>query len=452
MQQDAPIHETEAGGASAGGSPDAAYARRCRQALEVALERTPMYAAWRGRDPGPAQGIEARYRALPVLTKADIRTNAPYGVVPRGMDLDDALRRGEVSFVRTSGTEDEALQNIWNQSWWDASEHASWTLNAVAAANATGCHREAILASALSVGPRSGGGPIDRESRMLGRFLFLNEYGLTSEWPDGHERRILGELRDYQPPVLEASPSLLARVARWAWRTGADAWQPALITLTYEFPSALQLRDIRRVFHSALASSYGSTEAGYVFMECERGRLHQNVQTCRVDLLPVDSRPGGSSPADPGLGRIVATTFGNEWFPLLRFDIGDVGRRAAEPCPCGRTAGLTLRSIEGRCKSLCVAGDGTVVTHGAVDRALAAVPGLEQYRIDQESPRQVRCRVIPEPAAGARVPPEARGALAEVFGSGVEVDVVTVPVLHPEKSGKFLLALRWFPLEQARHA
>jgi phenylacetate-coenzyme A ligase PaaK-like adenylate-forming protein len=421
---------------------NASYEDRCRFALEVALQRTAMYADWRARDPGPAADMEARYRALPLLTKDDIRAHFPYGLVPSGLDLDEALRRGEVSVVRTSGTADEALDNLWNQAWWDASERAAWRLNAVSAAVATGCHREAILASARSVGPRSEVGPIPREERTLGRFLFLNEYGTTPEWPEGHEQRTLQELADYQPPVLEANPSLLARVARWAERAGARVWQPPLITLTYEFPSALQLRAIRRVFRCPVASSYGSTEAGYVFMECERGMLHQNVESCRVDLVPLAN----------GLGKIAATTFGNTWFPLLRFEIGDIGRPAAEPCPCGRTAGVTLSSIEGRLKSVCIASDGSPVTHGQMDRALAEVAGLEQYRVDQEAPARVSCKVIGEPGFGPQAARGARDALAELFGPGVEVRVTEVPELFPEKSGKFLLAARLFPLPEDLHA
>ena len=178
------------------------YERWCLETLETALCRTPIYESWKALDPGIGHGVDARYNSLPVLTKANIRAHFPHGVVPRGLDLDAALARGEVSFVHTSGTADEALENIWNQPWWNASERASWKLNSVAASVATGTHREAILASALSVGPRSENGPIERERRMLGRFLFLNEFWTTAEWPEGHEKRILEELADYQPSVF----------------------------------------------------------------------------------------------------------------------------------------------------------------------------------------------------------------------------------------------------------
>ena len=418
------------------------YERRCLETLTVALNRTPMYERWEALDPGSGHSVDVRYNCLPVLTKEDIRVHFPYGVVPRGLDLDGALARGEVSFVRTSGTADEALQNLWNQQWWDASERASWKLNSTAERVATGTHREAILGSALSVGPRSEQGLIDRERRMLGRFLFLNEFGTTVEWPEGHERRILGELADYQPAVLEANPSLLARLARFAWKEGADLYQPPVIVLTYEFPSALQLRAIRRVFGSPIASSYGSTEAGYVFMECEQGRLHQNVEFCRVDFAPL----GDGTKSNGGVGRIFTTTFVNGWQPLVRFDIGDIVRLASGPCPCGRNFGMTLSAVEGRLKSLCVAGDGKLVTHRQLDEALAQVDGLEQYGLVQETPINVRLDVIGDNGQGKRLARDAEEALQGLFGPGVEITAREVSILLPEPSGKFLLAKRAFPL------
>ena len=420
------------------------YKRRCLETLETALLRTPIYESWKPLDPGPGNGIDARYHSLPVLTKYDIRTHFPYGLVPRGLDLDVALAAGEVSFVRTSGTADEAVENIWDQQWWNASESASWKLNAAASAAATGTHREAILASALSVGPRSEKSPLDREHRMLGRFLFLNEFGTPVEWPEGHERRILDELADYQPAVLEANPSLIARLARFAWRTGAAVYQPPLITLTYEFPSALQLLAIRRVFRSPIASSYGSTEAGYVFMECEHGRLHQNTEFCRVDFSPLGD---GADRIDRRIGRIFVTTFGNKWFPLVRFDIGDIVRIASRPCPCGRGFGMTLSAIEGRMKSLCVGDGWKLVTHREIDEALARVDHLQQYSLVQKDPRNLRVAVVGEEGQGKRAAKDAAEILQGVFGSGVNIKAGQVHAILPEKSGKFLLVKRNFPLE-----
>jgi phenylacetate-CoA ligase len=220
-------------------------------------------------------------------------------------------------------------------------------------------------------------------------------------------------------------------------------YQPPLITLTYEFPSALHLRAIRRVFRSPIASSYGSTEAGYVFMECEHGRLHQNTEFCRVDFAPF----ADGVERHAGIGRIFVTAFRNAWFPLVRFDIGDIVCLASGSCPCGRDFGMTLSTIEGRLKSLCVAGNGKLLTHREMDDALAVVEGLEQYQIVQETPRRVQLAVIGEKGHQKKVARDAGDILRDIFGPGVTVTVNAVPVFHPERSGKFLLSKREFPLD-----
>jgi phenylacetate-coenzyme A ligase PaaK-like adenylate-forming protein len=424
-------------------SPESeAYRARCLETLDIALTRTPMYRAWQSFDPGEGASVDARYAALPALGKPDIRAHFPYGVVPQGLDLDAALERNEIGFVKTSGTADESLTNIWNQSWWNDSERASWSLNSHAAGVCTGLHREAILASALSVGPRSEGAQVKRENRILRNYLFLNEYGSPAEWPDGHELRITKELADYSPAVLEANPSLLARISRWAWREGKTVFQPGLITLTYEFPSELQLRDIRRIFSSPIASSYGATEAGYVFMECEHGHLHQNSDFCRVDLVPVTGLE------EQNIGRMLVTTFGNRWFPLLRFEIGDLARVSPDLCPCGRNFGMTLLSVEGRLVSLFLAARNRPLTHRQLDHAIASVEGIDEYRLDQESPERVRLRMM---AGGSRsaeaVRSDARDALRFLLGDGIDIHVENVHTLLTESSGKFLLAKRHFPLD-----
>src|SRR5512134_2302337 len=121
------------------------YESRCLETLETALGLTSMYKSWKVLDPGGGYHVDARYNALPVLAKDDIRAHFPHGVVPAGLSLDAAIARGEVSFVSTSGTADEALENIWNQQWWNDSERASWKLNTIAMRVATGVHSEAIL-------------------------------------------------------------------------------------------------------------------------------------------------------------------------------------------------------------------------------------------------------------------------------------------------------------------
>lgn len=312
-----------------------AYYERSKMTLDTALDKVPAYRSWQVFDPGGGASIDSRYRAMPVLAKKDIRKHKPQGFVPRGLNVKAGLKSGEISLVNTSGSIDVSVTNIWNQDWWDVSEKASWQLNSIAARLMTGNHREAILANALNVGIVSDEIDLPPERRRLARFLYLNEKSNPAMWSAALMDRMITEMADYQPVVLEANPSLLARLCRFAFANRRKVFQPGLIVFTYEYPTNLHYKQIRRVFSSPLASSYGTTETGYVFMQCEAGKFHQNSEFCRVDFQPLQREHGG-----PDLGRLLVTTFNNPWYYMLRFDVGDLARlETSGKCSCGRNLG-----------------------------------------------------------------------------------------------------------------
>jgi phenylacetate-coenzyme A ligase PaaK-like adenylate-forming protein len=423
--------------------PPDAFGARCTAALEEALGRVAAYRRWRAFDPGAGAGVDRRYAALPALTKRAMAR--PEDFVPPGRSLEEALRAREVELVTTSGSTDDKITNVWCQGWWDASERASWALNAHAARVMTGTHREAILVSPLNVGVASERGDLPMERRRVGRLLYLNDLVDPLAWPEGHYRRMIAELDEYRPAVLEANPSLLSRLSRWAVRHAPGVFQPELIVFTYEYPSAIHRRHIGRVFRAPQVSSYGTTEAGYVFVECEHGRLHQNAASCRVDLVPFAARCGG-----PRLGQLLVTTLDNPWRALLRFDVGDLGRLADGHCPCGRREGLTLAAIEGRTINLTVRPDGAPVTQAQVDAALAAVPGVDEYDLRQADARRFRLKVGGDAACDARLRAQARDALAALYGAGAAIEVEAGTEFPPEPSGKHRLVRAAFPVDAAR--
>ena len=213
--------------------------------------------------PGPGQRriVDERYAALPLTDKTFIRAAFPDGLVPEGKDLSFGLRSGEVELVSTTGTTDEKVTNVWNQGWWDFLERESWRLNAIMAGVCTGEHREAILASARNVGFLSDRMELAFEERRLKRFLFLNERSSPVLWTQKTIERIVHELGRFNAQVLEANPRYLARFAARR-RLGRPVTQPEVIVFTYENPSLLHMRQIRRVFRAPFVSSYGSTRPG----------------------------------------------------------------------------------------------------------------------------------------------------------------------------------------------
>ena len=424
----------------------AAFYKKSAETLETALDTAPAYKPWNTLDPGHDSPIDQRYNAMPELTKQIIRDHFPGGLVPNHRDVEKGLRSGEIEYTFTSGTTGDRVINIWDQSWWDAAEAASWKLNA-ALARLDYPQKTAKLASSLNVGI-SCEEDLPMGYRTVGNTLYLNEKISLVQWQDRHYVRMAEELKIFEPVILEANPSLLARLAYWAMDNGREMYSPSVIVFTFEFISAIHLAAIRKVFSSKLVSSFGTTETGFVLEECEKGFLHQNIDYCRIDFHPLKNEYGG-----PELGRMLVTTFGNPWNTVVRFDTGDLVRLHQSPeCPCGRKEGLLATAVEGRASNCTFTTGGALVTTMALDRALVPVQGIRDYHLEQSGRAQYDVQLmidrngirngidghsIEGHCSPSRICDEARHVLEGLYGRDGAFDIKIKPSILPGPAGKF---------------
>ena len=393
--------------------------------LDRGLRDVPAYAAWRALDRGSAVAIDERYAALPATTKELTLAHAPRGFVPTSADLDAALAAGDAELVRTSGTTGPPVTLVWSQAWWDESERLSAELNDNIAA-VGGDDREAVLASARCVGPGPSDRPRSMAERTLGRLLFPNEHADVAQWTDDDVRRIAAELVDYGPALLEAEPAYLAAWCASAERLALRMPQPRVVTLSYTNPSRLERARIGRTLGVPLASAYGSTETGTVLVECERGRMHHNAASCRIDFVPLRD--------SPAIGKLLVTPFGHPFACYLRFDVGDLARLATEPCPCGRPGGA-LERIEGRVQEATITSDGRIITVAELDDVIATVPTSDRiisYQLEQRADG-VHLRAC----AAAELDVAQLGVALRTLYRRLPVTVERVAALDPEPSGKY---------------
>jgi phenylacetate-coenzyme A ligase PaaK-like adenylate-forming protein len=403
-------------------------------ALEAALHNVEAYENWQAFDPGSSASIDARFRAMPTTSKKDLREHTWRNFIPAGTDIDAALKKGTIELVQTSGTINEQVLNVWYQPWWDASEAASWRHNSHTAALKLGKHREAILTSPMNTGILAKNGLLTLEERSRGRFLYLNEKIDPSLWNDQLILRILAELEIFQPVVLEANPSYLAEVARYAYRHNLSVFQPPVIIFTYENPGIMARKQICQVFRSPLVSSYGATEAGYVFMECEQGKLHQVSDSCRIDVEFMRPEYGY-----PHAGRLLLTTLTNPWRSLIRFDVGDLVQiDPAGVCGCGCNDGYICEGFAGRIADLTYTVDGFPVTTAMVESIISRVESIVNYQVFQREDIY-HVHIVLEEAAAASHPltEEIIENLLPLYGKSAVIKVNFVPEIAAEPSGKY---------------
>ena len=147
------------------------------------------------------------------------------------------------------------------------------------------------------------------------------------------------------------------------------------------------------------------------------------------------------------VGRILVTTFHNPWRALIRFDMGDLVRLGAEPCPCGRHEGLTLDAIEGRVANATLSSAGRLITQREADAAIVQVDGIDQYELVQTGSATVSVRYVSDTRDPTAIEPELCASLQRCYGSSVKIVPGHVRALSPVLGVKYRLARADFEID-----
>jgi phenylacetate-CoA ligase len=184
--------------------------------------------------------------------------------------------------------------------------------------------------------------------------------------------------------------------------------------------------------------SYGSREFMLIGMECSQHKgYHISSDNLYVEVVDEQGRP-----AAPGeTGRILVTDLHNDANPFIRYEIGDMGAMATEPCSCVLPFPLLAR-VEGRIQEYLLTADGSRLTALFIPHLMKEFVWVRGYQIEQEQPGKVRLNVLSdhEPTGAEQAPLIA--ALVGKLGEGAQVEVVRVAALKKGASGKVPIVVR----------
>jgi phenylacetate-CoA ligase len=236
-------------------------------------------------------------------------------------------------------------------------------------------------------------------------------------------------LATFNPDYLLTYPSIARALLD---RLGTGGRPPALeqVRLMAEPVDADLRQRLATEWGVAVADVYSANEVGNIALQCERGTLHVQSESLRVEILGADGSPCG-----PGeTGKVVITDLHNLATPLVRYDIGDYAT-VGEPCPCGRTLPV-LREVRGRVRNLARTPDGGTfwpVSLGVVRRVAALTQAqYVQTALDAIELRVVASRPLDD-AERVRLMEITRSALGYPF----RVTVVEMPAIPRGPTGKY---------------
>ncbi|ABA58433.1 possible CapK protein [Nitrosococcus oceani ATCC 19707] len=245
----------------------------------------------------------------------------------------------------------------------------------------------------------------------------------------------IAEIRRLRPKMLFGYPSAIAHIARHVQKRGGSmndlGVQVAFVTAERLYED--QYSDIESTFGCRVANGYGGRDAGFVAHQCPEGSLHITAEDIVVEL--VDQAGKLVAAGEPG--EVVITHLATKEFPFIRYRTGDVAVFDDQLCGCGRSLPV-LKEIQGRTTDFIVAADGTVMHGLALIYVLRDLPGIESFKIIQESKTEMRVLLVPVNGGYSRAVEDGiRRDFQDRLGKGVRVNVEPVAEIPPERSGKF---------------
>lgn len=393
---------------------------RLRALLNAANDDVPYYRELFARlrfDPNAVNGV-ADLRALPLLDKATIRANT------------QALKHRharKLARFNTGGSSGEPLIFYIGAERVSHDVAAKWRATRWWGVD-IGDPEVVVWGSPIEVGAQ------DRIRRWRDRLL-RTELLPAFEMSETKLDQFIAAIRRRRPRMLFGYPSALAHIAQHAEKRGI-AMNDLGIRVAFVTSERLyehQRECIGRAFGCKVANGYGGRDAGFIAHECPAGGMHITAEDIIVELLGPDGNPVPEGAA----GEIVVTHLATRDFPFIRYRTGDVAAMdTSTRCACGRGLPL-LKELQGRTTDFVMATDGTVMHGLALIYVVRDLPGVEAFKIVQESLQRTTVQLVVNPSFDHAMRPKIVAGFRQRLGQEVDIDVQFVERIAAEKSGKF---------------
>jgi phenylacetate-CoA ligase len=395
--------------------------RKLQQIVHHAYESVPYYRqVFDGLGLHP-QDIRSQQdlSKLPILTKDDVQRNYEELISRR-------FKRRDLHINLTSGTTGkplaiylthEALQFQWAV-WWRhrarfGLKFGDWFL---------------MFGARLPVSIKQTKPPYWRYDYALNR-VYLSTYHLTpSTIPE-----VVKWLNQQHFDFFTGYPSAMYALASFMQDNGLRLLnRPKYVVTGAETLIPAFEHTIRDVFGAPVTEQYGNAEACGNFAKCEYGRFHLDAEFCIVELLPIPELDR------PDMRRLIFTGLANPAMPLIRYDIGDYGRLAKGPCPCGRET-LTLESIDGRIEDFVRTPDGRMAI--GMNQVFEWASGVREAQIVQNQLDKIEVRVVPGPGYSEQDKKILESELQKRLGHDMQIEFRIVDSIPRAANGKFRAVL-----------
>jgi len=393
--------------------------QRLQKLLTHAYDQCPFYRRRMdsaGLDPKELTSLD-QLSVLPLLTKRDIQDNGEE-LIARAYPPEKRVRN------QTGGSTGSPLQFYVDKERFDSRRASTMRHNAWAGlgpgdwlVELWGARLDQHISRTLWDWCRN---------NLLYRTIHLN----TSQIRQGEWDSFVVELRRKRPKFLLAYTQSAVLFARYLKEHDVRDIQFKSIITTAEMLLLGQRELLEEVFGARVFNRYGCREVSVIASECEQHEgMHVNSEALLVEIVPDPLIP-------PPAGRIVVTDLLNFSMPLIRYEIGDIGKWAGQRCHCGRGLPL-LADVQGRITDFLVLSDGRYVSGPALTLVVADMAEVRQVQFVQKSRESVVLRIVAGSQYGSKTVEELRRRLGYYLGQSVTLTIEEVDHIAREASGKY---------------
>jgi phenylacetate-CoA ligase len=202
----------------------------------------------------------------------------------------------------------------------------------------------------------------------------------------------LDALRRFRPTVLITYPSVARALASALVERGLPPPPLRRVFTVAEMLDAPTSDLIERVFGRRPLSLYGAYELARIGWQCTPfGPFHT-----ADDLLVIEVLRDGRPVEDGETGELAITHLTNHEMPLIRYRLGDLGRRVPRSCACTH-AFEQIELTEGRVSEVLALPDGTQRSPLRAAFAVHTLPGVVHFQLHHEHAGEIIVRVVAGP-------------------------------------------------------
>jgi len=263
--------------------------------------------------------------------------------------------------------------------------------------------------------------PADRLRRYAAGEHTLGAY----EFSDTELLNWARHVQSWKPTLLQGYASILTELAQFVRRRHMR--MPATIKGVFSTAEVLydwQRAVIESAFSCTVFNQYGSREVPNIGLQCAHGSFHVFSDLVKLESIAVD-----------GEQRLLVTSLTNHVMPMIRYQLGDLGRLQEGQCSCGSPFPLLALDVC-RKNDLVVTPAGRKIYPSYFVHLLDGYSGIQQFQFEQTGAGRIVLRLCARPDVADVVGPAISARLQADLGSDMVLQVERVSTIPRSHSGK----------------